>query len=198
MEVSAAMGPSRGDDLPTTAYAVLGLLSFGEMSGYDVLKLAERSIGYFWSPAKSHVYSELKRLAAAGYAEERVVEQDTRPNKRLYRMTPAGEQALKRWLEEAELESEPYKDPFLLKVFFGRFLTPEKLIEQFEGMIEEHERYRAELRAIEEEIKDEDSLFHPYLTLRAGLAHVDAAIKWLEESVAAIRARPREKKEASR
>jgi PadR family transcriptional regulator, regulatory protein AphA len=186
------VAPGQEEDLPTTAYAVLGLLSFGEMSGYDVLKLAEGSIGYFWSPAKSHVYSELKRLAAAGYAEEGVVQQDTRPNKRLYRMTAGGEHALKRWLEEAELESEPYKDPFLLKVFFGSLMTPQKLIAQFEGMIEEHERYRAELLAIEEEIKDEETLFHPYLTLRAGLAHVDAAIKWLSESVEALRARTKE------
>ena len=68
--------------LSTTSYAILGLLTFDTMSGYDVLKLVEQSIGHFWSPAKSQVYSELRRLAGAGLATEEVVAQEPRPNKR--------------------------------------------------------------------------------------------------------------------
>jgi PadR family transcriptional regulator AphA len=52
--------------LSMTSYGVLGLLTFGAMSGYDLTKQAERSIGYFWTPAKSQVYSELRRLAEMG------------------------------------------------------------------------------------------------------------------------------------
>jgi len=34
--------------LSDTEHAVLGLLTFGERSGYELDKLAGRSIGYFW------------------------------------------------------------------------------------------------------------------------------------------------------
>src|SRR4051794_27802576 len=35
-----------------TEVAVLGLLADGERSGYDLLREAERSVGFFWTPAK--------------------------------------------------------------------------------------------------------------------------------------------------
>ena len=43
------------------------MLAFGEeVSGYDIKKWADWSVGYFyWSPSFSQVYSELKRLAPA-------------------------------------------------------------------------------------------------------------------------------------
>ena len=78
-----------GEALPTTAYAVLGLLTFGEMSGYDLKRMANQSIRYFfWSPASSQIYSELRRLKSLGYATEREVAQERRPDKRLYQITP--------------------------------------------------------------------------------------------------------------
>ena len=64
------------EKLSTTSYAILGLLTFDAMSGYDVLKLVEKSIGHFWSPAKSQVYAELRRLARAGLASEEMIQQD--------------------------------------------------------------------------------------------------------------------------
>src|SRR5437899_2905799 len=56
--------------LPTTSYAVLGLLSFrGAMSRYDLKKWSDFSLRFFcWSPATSNIYGELKRLRSLGDA----------------------------------------------------------------------------------------------------------------------------------
>jgi PadR family transcriptional regulator AphA len=169
------------NELSTTSFAVLGLLTFGEMSGYDVMKLAEQSIGHFWSPAKSHVYAELRRLAASGLATERHVEQETRPNKRLYAITPEGEAALRRWLEESPVEPSPVKSTLTLKVFFGNLVSPQALRSQVEAMKSQAEAHLSVLRGIEDEIKDNDALLYPYLTLKAGLAHCDADVAWTQE-----------------
>jgi DNA-binding PadR family transcriptional regulator len=84
-------GDGAGRKLPATSYAILGLLTFGqELSGYDLGKVVEQSIGFFWTPAKSQVYGELRRLVAVGYATGREVEQSGRPDKRLYAITPDG------------------------------------------------------------------------------------------------------------
>jgi DNA-binding PadR family transcriptional regulator len=175
------------DGLSTTSYAVLGLLTFDdEMSGYDVMKLAEQSIGYFWTPAKSHVYSELRRLAAAGYATERHVEQTSRPNKRTYSITAEGKSALQRWLVEAPIEPSPVKSAITLKVFFGNLIPASALRRQIEEIRRRDEDYRAELLAIEEEIKDDESLLYPYLTLKAGLAHIEADIDWTDQVLAEL------------
>jgi DNA-binding PadR family transcriptional regulator len=68
--------------------AVLGLLADGETSGYDLNKLIGSSVGFFWTPAKSHVYATLARLVDAGYATVRHVAQRQRPDKQLYKITP--------------------------------------------------------------------------------------------------------------
>lgn len=178
--------------LSTTSFAVLGLLTFGEMSGYDVLKLAEASIGHFWAPAKSHVYSELKRLAAAGLASARTVEQDARPTKNVYAITPEGEVALHDWLASDEMVEEQYRSVFLLKVFFGHLVPEEAILPQLEEIRASAEATLKELEATEEQISDDPNTFYPYLTLRAGLAYNRAAITWAEEALTMIERRREE------
>ena len=169
--------------IPTTSYAVLGLLTFGEMSGYDVTKVAEQSIGFFFTPAKSQIYSELRRLLSLGYATEREVEQDRRPDKRLYRITDRGRRALREWLETGEVESAEIKSPFLVKVFFGAHMSAEALLAQVREMRRRDAEQLQALKQIETLIKDQDEMFFPNLTLRCGLAHTRAVIRWEDEVI---------------
>ncbi|HWQ02758.1 MAG TPA: PadR family transcriptional regulator, partial [Gaiellaceae bacterium] len=62
----------------STEVAVLGLLTGGEQSGYDLLRSAERSVGFFWTPAKTQLYAILKKLVDHGYATARHVRQTDR------------------------------------------------------------------------------------------------------------------------
>src|SRR5687768_3931891 len=93
--------------LPTTSYVILGLLTFREMSGYDLKQLINKSITHFyWSPAKSQIYGELRRLESHGLVTMREVPQTLRPDKRLYRITPQGTEAMMRWLEHSGVEPD--------------------------------------------------------------------------------------------
>ncbi len=58
-----------------TPNALLGLLSLGPMSGYDIRQLISQSIGYFWSESYGQIYPGLKRLAAAGLVEKKTQRQ---------------------------------------------------------------------------------------------------------------------------
>lgn len=193
------MNASRGRDeavseepakLSTTSYAVLGLLTFGARSGYELMKLAQSSIGYFWTPAKSHVYAELRRLTSHGLALETEVEQAKRPDKRVYSITPEGERALRRWLEESEVVAEPIKSVFTLKVFFGALMPRDKLVGQIEQMQRLARARLDELLAIEQMIKDDETFFYPYLTLKQGLLHSEAEILWTEQALHELRRAP--------
>ena len=175
--------------LRTTSYAILGLLTFGPMSGYDVLKLAERSIGHFWSPAKSHVYTELRRLARLGLATEQVVRQEQRPNKRVYAITEEGRSVLELWLTEGPHEPDQVRSPFTVRMFFGGLVAPSSIIARVEEQRRIAERTLEGLRATETEIKDDEDLFFPYLTLKAGLAYCEAEIRWADETLVALRER---------
>lgn len=174
-------GGSAQAKLSTTSYAVLGLLTFGPRSGYDLMKLAQGSIGYFWTPAKSHVYAELRRLTGLGLALEAHVEQAQRPDKRIYSITSEGEGALRQWLEESEVVTEPIKSVFTLKVFFGALMPRATLVAQVQQMQQLARARHDELLAIEELIKDDETFFYPYLTLKQGLVHTEAEVRWTEQ-----------------
>ena len=177
------------EKLGTTSYAILGLLTFGAMSGYDVLKLVEQSIGHFLSPAKSQVYTDLRRLARAGLATEEMVEQEQRPNKRIYSITDKGREALVRWLNEGPFEPDHVRSPFTVRLFFGNLVDRSSVIAQIEELRRNAERTHAELRATEADIKDNPELFFPYLTLKSGLVQCEAEIRWADEALDDLRER---------
>lgn len=119
------------NDLPATAFAVLGLLTFGQdLSGYELRGWSRGSFRHFyWSPAQSQIYRELKKLEAAAFVESTPVAQTDRPDKIAYRITPAGEDALIHWIETARVERPVLKHHPAMRLFFGHLVDPAVLIE---------------------------------------------------------------------
>jgi PadR family transcriptional regulator, regulatory protein AphA len=176
-------------ELTATEYAVLGLLTRGEKSGYDLRKAAEGSVGYFWTPAKSRIYAILPRLVEAGLVRRRDVAQSRRPDKQLYRLTPRGEEALRRWIGQGALEPETSRNTLLVKVFFGELAEPEQILGQIRQRRVEMEQLKAELEAIEAHGRDD---LYPHLTRLYGLEYAKAIIRWAkaaERKLASIEAR---------
>ncbi|MEV8531652.1 PadR family transcriptional regulator [Streptomyces sp. NPDC051211] len=137
-------------DLPPTAWAVLGLLSFpGERTGYELKKWADSSLRFFyWSPAISQIYAELRRLEELGYASsERSGPEEARA-KRRYAITGAGRAALAGWAADtAEAGPPVLKHGLLLRIWLGHLAEPERL----RAMVTEHQEHtRAELAAVRE------------------------------------------------
>jgi PadR family transcriptional regulator, regulatory protein AphA len=176
--------------LSTTEFSVLGLLSHGEHSGYDLKKAAEAGVGYVWTAAKSHIYAVLPRLVEDGHATTRRVAQERRPDKQVYRITRKGEQAFHDWLEEPVEERAGARSPFLLKVFFGGKMSKEALVAHVERKREEAVRELAEYREIEERIRDDDRSYFGYVTLRWGLAQAEAWVRWADEILRELAERP--------
>ena len=169
-------------DLPDTAYAILGVLTFGEMSGYDLGKTLQVTVAhFFFNPAKSQVYAELRRLVARGYATEREVTQETRPDKRLYAVTPNGRRALTAWLEASPLASDVIRSPLLLRTFFGEHMDRAVLRAQVEEGLRRSQASLANFQAIEQEMAGQPGLCYPGMVLRRGVMHERASIKWARD-----------------
>jgi PadR family transcriptional regulator, regulatory protein AphA len=176
--------------LSTTEFSVLGLLSSGEHSGYDLKKKAEAGVGYVWTAAKSHIYAVLPRLVEGGYATTRRVAQDSRPDKQVYRITKRGEEAFRKWLEEPVEERPGARSPFLLKIFFGQQMSREALIAHVERKRDWALQYLAEFREIEDRIRDDPASYFGYVTLRWGIAQAEAWIRWADEILLELGERP--------
>ncbi|MEZ0067011.1 DNA-binding PadR family transcriptional regulator [Streptacidiphilus sp. MAP12-20] len=153
--------------LPITSWAVLGLLSFGrELSGYDLKKWADQSLGFFyWSPSYSQIYSELRRLESVGYAASEEVAGDIRA-KRLYRITPVGEDALRAWARETPVEPVVLKHGPMLRLWLGHLQDPERLREMLLAQRELAEKRRVEAETDVAAAESTPEWAFPTLTLR--------------------------------
>lgn len=183
------MAEASTDRLTTTEHALLGMLArYGEHSGYELLKLAEGGIGFFWSPAKSHVYEVLPRLQRGGHARRRLVAQSGRPDKHMWRITPRGRSALGRWLDTIDPNPLDERGVFLLKLFFGEHGDPRRLVAHVERFRDQAERKLATLRALDAEQPELAIADLPRMTLRQGLAGTEAQLGWAEEILPELRA----------
>ena len=166
-----------------TEVAVLGLLADGERSGYDLLRAAEQSVGFFWTPAKTQLYAILRKLVANGFATARHVRQSDRPDKTLYRITAAGEDRLRDGLEQ--VHSTVNKNPLELRIFFGEHRPLEAVVADLEAMRDQQRAHFAELEEIERTFDHDEYLFQ-YLTLLRGKATAAADAAWAEQALALL------------
>ena len=150
--------------LPTTSYALLGLLSFGrELTGYELKQWADGSIRFFaWSPAMSQVYTELARLARLGFVAAAEGRGSGRSGRR-YHITAHGLEELTRWLAEAPVEAPVLKHPAALRVFFGHLVDRPRL----RAILDEHRARLLEqleaLDAIRADLADDPTWRHARL-----------------------------------
>lgn len=175
--------------LTVTEVAVLGLLTRRPMSGYDLKKVVERSVGYFWAPAKSQIYAVLPRLVEAGFATSRKIAQSQRPDKQVYRITAEGRRALRAWVEDFPTPPDPSRSPLLLKLFFGEVTSPEVLLEHVRERKEQAQRLKADLTEIDAAVLDDESDFYSNLTRKYGHRYADAIIRWADDVERDLRAR---------
>jgi PadR family transcriptional regulator AphA len=113
--------------LTATSYAVLGLLAVRPRSAYDLVGQIKRSnIRLIWPRAASKLYEEPKTLVAHGLATASVARTGAR-RRTVYRITPRGRHALRRWLDEPG-EALLLEFESMVKVVYGDFGTKEQLL----------------------------------------------------------------------
>lgn len=121
MSVSSRAGPV--PELSTSAAAVLGMLSLGARTGYDIQKAAEVSLRFFWAVSPAQVYGELRRLETAGMIAGADDGRGAR-RRRSYTMTATGHRALTAWLTGPDSSALEIRDQTLLRLFFAAATTP--------------------------------------------------------------------------
>src|SRR5437899_12910457 len=75
--------------------AILACLTERPMTGYELAKTFDSSIGFFWKTDHQQIYRELSRLRTRGYIQCREVVQSGKPNKLVDNLTPYGRAAFR-------------------------------------------------------------------------------------------------------
>ncbi len=170
----------------TTFEALLGVLSMGPMTGYEIRQRIDSSIGNFWSESFGQIYPTLAKLHKQGLVEAK---SDKKTVGKLYSLTPAGRKRLRAWLAEMPQPRTP-RNELLLKLFFA---TNGDLARAHEQVLDQRARSVADLRryeAIEAHLKAEQSgnpgLPFFLITLNYGLAEARAILAWADQTVAML------------
>ncbi|MGV0607653.1 PadR family transcriptional regulator [Mycolicibacterium sp. XJ1904] len=165
-------------NLAATSWALLGMLSYEhELSGYDIRKWIEWSMRFFYgSPAYSQIYSELKKLERVGLLSSRVESTGGTRNRRLYRITPAGLEAVRKWANESPVDPPVLKHNPLLRVTFGHLTDPARLKE----ILQEHVAYADDMQR--KAAKDAK-----WAGVEPSWAYAKVALQWAERYYAAER-----------
>ena len=114
-------------------YAILGFLNYRPLSGYDLKKVFDNSVRHFWPADQSQIYRTLAKLAEQGYVEQEIVRGLDRPDRKEYRITPAGQEALRTWLLNP-LPSQDLRIAELIQVFFAGQLSDQQALALFERL----------------------------------------------------------------
>ncbi len=176
------------------SHTVLGFLSLGSMTGYDLKKYMDNSTQFFWHAELSQIYPTLKQLEAKGWIKAEVVPQDGKPDKKVYSITKAGRAALIGWLSEPLDETPPTKSPVLLKLFFLEALDKKDILLQMRRQLEAQQarlkHYQQETRkSIQEAARDAGLSQRGVLwelVRQYGELQTQASIHWLENAIRVV------------
>ena len=98
-------------------HGILGLLNYGNMTGYEIREVFDKSLNFFWQATGSQIYRELHTLEKSGWITMTTVEQSDKPNKNVCSITEDGKAELLRWLSSESAAPEA-RVPLMMQVFF--------------------------------------------------------------------------------
>ncbi|WP_114423787.1 PadR family transcriptional regulator [Nocardioides houyundeii] len=169
-------------------HALLVALSEKPGSGLELARRFDRSIGFFWHATHQQIYRVLGRMEGDGWLAVEVVGQSGKPDKKVYRVTAAGAQALSDWLA-APTPMEELRSEVAVRMRGASFGDREAVLEVLRGNAADHQLRLAHYRQLEKEYDDPSSLtgheLDQYLVLRGGIGLEQFWIAWLEDYLAA-------------
>jgi|tagenome__1003787_1003787.scaffolds.fasta_scaffold20909807_2 PadR family transcriptional regulator AphA len=165
-------------ELSSTAYVILGMLSWRPMTGYEIKSLVDTSTRFFWAASYGQIYPELRRLSAAGLIEGKAEPRGGR-QRNVYRLTPSGRSELEAWLA-VDAETFELRDEGLLKLFFAEAGGTDAAIRALDAKRSEHERLLARLEEIEATARPDG---FAYQVLRYGIECNRWQAEWCERTM---------------
>lgn len=166
-------------------YALLAMLDFEKSSGYGLAKRFDKSMGFFWTASFQQIYRELHKLEKEEFVKSEAIAQMGKPDKNIYEMTTAGEQALQTWMSEPTKEMM-LKDPLLIKLFAAKHTTKSVLLHELEVQQGHHSAKLSSYRGISSMLENLKEPAHSkyrmvYHTLQLGIRIEQTWLDWAEE-----------------
>lgn len=167
------------------SHAIMTALLDEDLSGYELAKRFDVSLGFFWNASHQQIYQTLKQLHQDDLVSAIDIDQQGKPNKRIYALTDLGLKNLDTWVL-GETRVKPAKDELLVKLYnVGRSDLKQILI-HIENRRNDYVSRLVLYRKIESrQYLDPENL--PlnkkgiYLALKAGILQTETSIGWCDD-----------------
>jgi PadR family transcriptional regulator AphA len=158
-------------------HALLGLLADQPMSGYELSRRFEASVGSTWSAGHSQIYPELVRLADDGL----VTAGEPGPRgRKTYAITQAGREAIRAWLAETDPD-RTVRDEAALRTFFLWLMTPQDARAHVQGELDAAQTALEDLRTLAARRRPATPAERSQrIALEAGLRWAQARSEWAQ------------------
>jgi DNA-binding PadR family transcriptional regulator len=169
-------------------HAILAALLEGEASGYQLSKRFDVSVSNFWTATPQQLYRELERMEGEGIVGARVVQQQRRPNKRVFSITEAGRDELAAFTSQSP-RPPALRDELLVKLQAVDVGDAEAVSAAIGERVEQARAKLALYDALRDQLLDGRSegdflqgaeRIGPYLTLMRGRSFEQENIAWGE------------------
>lgn len=156
---------------------LLGLLRKRGMHGYRLHEFIERNLSPYTDLKKPTAYYLLDQMVRDGWLTAEVEQEGQRPPRRVYHLTPAGEEAFQRLLREALATAHPMTFPGDIALGFLDELPKEEAIQLLE----------TRKHALEERLKNLQRVPpHPgslQWLFEHQIHHLRSELEWLEKLI---------------
>jgi DNA-binding PadR family transcriptional regulator len=160
-------------------FLFLALLSKQPTHGYNLLQSYDSLFSAVLPPMNAgQIYTTLSRLERDGLVEDHPVEQEGKPDKRIYQLTEAGQGVLMAWFNEP-LTGPRIKDNFFMKLVGAKMsglVDIRKLID------DQRHQYLQSLHDLNNLALQADISSDPgkFLLIRGAVLHLKADLEWLD------------------
>lgn len=170
-------------------HGLLGVLNYKAMTGYELMKIFDESLSFFWTAQTSQIYRELDVIEKKGWVSAEHVVQTGKPNKKIYSLEVAGKEEFIRWLNEHTIQSmSKTRDAMTMRVFFASEGDPVALKEELLDYKHMNEAFLKKMLAVESTLdlrakyveKTGDQLYW-LMALKRGDKMAKANIEWAQE-----------------
>lgn len=173
-------------------HVILSVLAQKPATGYDLARVFERSARHFWNASHQQIYRDLAKLADDGLVAFELVPQDSRPDRKVYRLQEAGRRELDRWTATASIPK--INSEMLVKLVAAAAFGPARVRSLLQAQRLIHVERLDVYRAIEQDIAAEQQRtgglplvdLTAFLALRLGLRGEQQVIEWIDESLASL------------
>ncbi|MBL4682804.1 MAG: PadR family transcriptional regulator [Pseudomonadales bacterium] len=173
------------------SHAIMTALLDEDLSGYELAKRFDVSLGFFWSASHQQIYKALKQLHESALVSAKDIDQQGKPNKRIYALTDSGRKDLDTWVL-GETRTKPAKDELLVKMYNIGRSDLDQIVAKIEVRRGEHVLKLALFRKIESrQYLDPENLplrkKGVYLALQAGILQTETSIRWCDDSLSLLK-----------